>query len=335
MDAETAKSSGIPPEYLHKLSNGSYVHRGMFRSFGPGANCTLDLCPIEWTVYQYRPSLPANIVFVFLYAVALSVHIYLGIRWRTWGFMAFMVLGCVYALIGYCARIILWTDPWSFGGFMAQMIFITGGPVFYTAAIYVTLSRAVRFFAPDISRLPPRMIYWLFISADILCLILQAAGGALSSTSNGSSKTGIDLAMTGLILQVIILVVFCGFFVDYMVRFAKLQKRRPGAVINTIAKRQKLFFAGLGSAIVLILARCAYRVDELSEGYSDSTKITNEALFIGLEGVLIYLAVVSLMVGHPGFGFKETSSAYYRNINSNHEMKQLTKNGASEARDTI
>jgi hypothetical protein len=114
----------------------------MFKSFGPGANCTLDLCPIEWTVYQYRPSLPANTVFIALYFVALIVHIYLGVRWRSWGFMAFMTVGCLYAMLGYAGRIILWTNPWSFPGFMIQMICVTGCPVFFTAAIYVTLSKA-------------------------------------------------------------------------------------------------------------------------------------------------------------------------------------------------
>jgi hypothetical protein len=142
INREAAEAFTIPPEYRHELPNGTVVHRGMFKSFGPGANCTLALCPIEWTVYQYRPSLPANIVFLVLYAVALAIHLYLGIRWRSWGFMAFMAVGCLYAMIGYAGRIVLWTDPWSFPAFMIQMVCITGTPVFFTAAIYVTLSRA-------------------------------------------------------------------------------------------------------------------------------------------------------------------------------------------------
>lgn len=151
---------------------------------------------------------------------------------------------------------------------------------------------SIRFFAPEISRLPPRVFYWMFISADIFCLVLQAIGGALSSSSSGSSQTGIDVAMAGLVLQVIVLVIFCGFFADYMIRYMRLLRRSPSfsstqacAAGSAIGTRQKLFFGGLAAAIVLILVRCSYRVDELSEGYSDSDKITNEPLFIGLEGV--------------------------------------------------
>lgn len=110
--------------------------------FGPDANCTLDLCPIEWSVYQYRPSLASSIAFIVLYALALLLHVYLGVRWRTWGYMVFMIHGCVFALIGYGGRIILYQNPFAFAGFMLQIVFITTAPVFYTAAIYITLAKA-------------------------------------------------------------------------------------------------------------------------------------------------------------------------------------------------
>lgn len=142
MDAETAKNSGIPPQYLHELPNGTWVHRGMFNTFGPGANCTLDLCPVEWSLFQYRPSLAANAFFIAFFSVAVFVHLYLGIRWRVKGFTIFMVLGCAYIAIGYGGRILLWQNPWSFAGFMLQIIAVGSGPVFFTAAIYVTLARA-------------------------------------------------------------------------------------------------------------------------------------------------------------------------------------------------
>ena len=142
MDPATANASGISPEFLYTLDNGTVVNRGMFISFGPDANCTLSTCPLDWTVYQYRPSLGANVSFIVLFFLAMCVHIYLGIRWRSFGFMTFMIIGCIWAMIGYAGRIMLWENPWSFTGFLIQIICTTGAPVFFTAAIYVTLSRA-------------------------------------------------------------------------------------------------------------------------------------------------------------------------------------------------
>jgi hypothetical protein len=109
--------------------------------FGPGGNCTLDLCSVEWSVYKYQPSLPANVAFIALFGVAMIAHIFVGVRWKSWWFMIFMIQGCLMEMIGYGGRVILHGNPFSFIGFMLQITCITGAPVFYTAAIYVTLSK--------------------------------------------------------------------------------------------------------------------------------------------------------------------------------------------------
>ncbi|UNI17581.1 hypothetical protein JDV02_003913 [Purpureocillium takamizusanense] len=266
-------------------------------AFGPDANCTLALCPVEWSVYQYRPSLPANIVFLALFALAAAVHIFLGVRWRSWGFMAGIILGCLTEIIGYVGRILLYNNPFDFGGFLMQIVLITTGPVFYTASIYVTLSKTIEHLAPRLSRFRPQLFYWIFIPTDMVCLALQAAGGALSTTSSGSSDTGVNVAMAGLALQVAVLAIFSLLFADYMFRYTR------DAATPPLGTRLRLFFGGLSVAIVLILARSIYRCYELSKGYQNSDLITDEGLFIGLEGVLIVIAVFALCIGHPGLFF--------------------------------
>lgn len=109
--------------------------------FGPGANCTLEICPVEWSVYQYRPSLAANATFLALYSLAMLIHIYLGYRWRSWWFAAFMIVGCISECVGYVGRIIMWNNPFNFAGFLMQITLVTGAPVWYTASIYITLSK--------------------------------------------------------------------------------------------------------------------------------------------------------------------------------------------------
>lgn len=130
-------------------------------TFGPDGNCTLALCPIEYSVYRYRPSLAANITFLVLYVLSGPIHLYLGLRWKTWFFMGAMLLGALNAVIGYAGRIMMWYNPFSFTAFMMQIgqcafsrpihrfpyadiatVCITSGPVYYTAAIYITLAAA-------------------------------------------------------------------------------------------------------------------------------------------------------------------------------------------------
>lgn len=89
--------------------------------FGPSANCTLDICPVEMSVYGYRPSLAANFTLLALYVVSALAHTVLGFRWKTYSFMAFMIVGAVNAVLGYAGRIMLYYNPFNFTAFMIQI----------------------------------------------------------------------------------------------------------------------------------------------------------------------------------------------------------------------
>jgi hypothetical protein len=90
-------------------------------ALGPDATCTLERCPIKWSVYKYRPSLASNGTFIALFALGSLIHAYLGIRWRTWWFMACMIVCSINACIGYAGRIWLYFNPFSFDAFLMQM----------------------------------------------------------------------------------------------------------------------------------------------------------------------------------------------------------------------
>ncbi|KAM0813310.1 putative Sphingoid long-chain base transporter RSB1 [Seiridium cardinale] len=304
-----SSSSGLPPGVPQ------YV-----KVFGPGANCTLYICPVEMSVYGYRPSLAANITFLVLYALSAAVHTYLGMRWKTWFFMSCMIIGAANAVLGYAGRIVMYYNPFNFAAFMIQIICVTSGPVYYSAAIYVTLASSIKHFSPSLSRFRPNLFYWIFIPCDVVCLVFQAAGGALSTSSSGTSQIGVDMALVGLSLQVFAMVVFCGFFADYLIRYFRSDIYRSSSR-GQLGRRPKLFFSFLALAILLILARCSYRLAELHEGYRGNL-VHDEPLFIGLEGVVVISAVYCLAIGNPGFVFKKGDKALSHDHDSfaEHEM---------------
>ena len=88
---------------------------------GRTANCTLSLCPVADSVYGYRPSLPASSTLIALYAFCLLIHLFLGWRYKSWTFMAAMILGCIDEILGYVGRILLWQNPWTHSGFIMQI----------------------------------------------------------------------------------------------------------------------------------------------------------------------------------------------------------------------
>jgi hypothetical protein len=87
-------------------------------AYGPNTNCTINLCPVDTSALAYRPSLAASGTFIGLFALAMVIHVSQGIYWKTWGFMVAMLLGCVDEIIGYSGRIMLYYNPFSFGGFL-------------------------------------------------------------------------------------------------------------------------------------------------------------------------------------------------------------------------
>ncbi|KAL1891738.1 hypothetical protein Sste5346_007488 [Sporothrix stenoceras] len=279
-------------------------------AYGSDANCTLAICPVEWSILQYQPSIPASAVFIALFAIALVIHAYEGIRWRhtLGGFAIPMILGCIDEIIGYIGRIIMHGNPFSFNGFLIQIICITTAPVFICAAIYVTLTRTITFLDGSLARFNPKFFIWFFIPCDIISLVFQAAGGALSSTSSGGDRLGVNMSLFGLSFQVFTLIIFILFSLDYLFRYY----RRNNGFGTHLANpgRFRIFLVGLWAAILFILIRCIYRIDELSEGYSGAL-FHNEGVFYGLESVMIILAVFCLIIGQPGFGLQGTSQEIY------------------------
>ncbi|KAJ4360497.1 uncharacterized protein N0V89_001062 [Didymosphaeria variabile] len=227
--------------------------------FGPSANCTLTLCPVEWGVFGYRPSISANAALLAIFGVLLLLHTAQGVKYRAWGYMGCMVAG--------------------FNAFLMQIICITVAPVFYCAAVYVLLSQLIITADPVLSRLPPKLFYYVFIPADIICLVLQATGGALSATGATVSavNTGVDVSKAGLILQVVVLVLFLSFFVDYLARYGRLHGRE---LLGTL----RVFLGANFAAVVLILVRCIYRIVELKDGYF-GPGFRHQWDFVALEGV--------------------------------------------------
>lgn len=122
----------------------------------------------------------------------------------------------------------------------------------------------------------------------------------MSSSSFGSSHVAVDIAIAGLSFQVITLCLFIALAIDFALRFRSGQKGFTSKM--PLPRGFQVFVTFLSAAVILILARCGYRIAELKGGYTGpgSELIRDQGLFIGLEGVLIVVAVYCLVIAHPG-----------------------------------
>jgi hypothetical protein len=103
----------------------SYQYPGGLIPFGPHSNCTLELCPLEWSILRYRPSLSANAGFTIIFGGLILTHLFQGFYYRTMRFMLCMVAGSALQIVGYVGRVLLYKNPFAFHAFLLQTSEIT------------------------------------------------------------------------------------------------------------------------------------------------------------------------------------------------------------------
>jgi hypothetical protein len=96
----------------------NYCH---YNPFGPDANCTLDVCCPEYSVYAYIPGRAPNLAFLAAFSLAMGAHAMIGLIWKQWWFMGCMVAGCLDEILGYAGRFWMSRYLWNFNAFMMQV----------------------------------------------------------------------------------------------------------------------------------------------------------------------------------------------------------------------
>ncbi|KAJ5203504.1 hypothetical protein N7449_005583 [Penicillium cf. viridicatum] len=270
----------------------------MRNSTDPSDYCTLALCPITEAHVEYA-----------VFAVLLVAQVVLGIRYRTWGYLGGLFGGLVLEIIGYAGRLQMHYNPFLFDPYLEYLICLTIAPAFISASIYICLGRIVVIYGEDISRLRPRTYTIVFIICDLVSLLLQASGGAVTSIADADqadlSQAGINTMIAGLSTQVVSLAIFMALCLDFAWKVRKNQHKLNREIHmidlrNSI--RWKAFLAGLALATLTIFVRSVFRVAELQGGFHSSLA-NNEVVFMILEGAMLTIALLCLTTFHPGICF--------------------------------
>lgn len=171
----------------------------------PPPDCAKNYeCLVAWGYLNYLPNTAANAVFVVLFTIGVVAQIVLALRHRTWGFSIAMLVGTVLEVVGYIGRIGLHFNVFIDTWFIMYLCCLTIAPAFFSAAIYLSLSRILTIYGETLGVLGGRSITIIFISCDFISLILQAVGGAMASTAITveSRDVGVDVMIAGLGSQV-------------------------------------------------------------------------------------------------------------------------------------
>ncbi|KFY45245.1 hypothetical protein V494_01063 [Pseudogymnoascus sp. VKM F-4513 (FW-928)] len=295
--------------------------------------CTLDTCSLDDSIFRYQPQLILAIIPLALFGVLTIGHIISGWRYKTWTYTIAILIGLFLELAGYVGRMLAHDNPFLDKYYLLQIVVLTCAPVLFCAAIYICLGRIVVICGPEMSRLRPGWYTPIFLTCDLVSLCLQGAGGAITSTAEDAPgrQQGINIMLGGLGFQVATIGLFGFLFVEFLWRTHASHK-----VSNDIqnasraqSKRWTAFLWSLGSATVLILIRSIYRVAEMAGGY-DGKLMKDEITFLVFEGILIVVAVLLLLVFHPGAVMDGFGGAVKSRRSDKTQWDSLGEDGDSE-----
>lgn len=266
---------------------------------------------------SYTPSLALCVLAIVLFAISTIVHLFQVSRYRVWTFTP-LTLACLLETIGYIFRTLSsQNDPYNIIWFVVQYFLIVVAPVFISASIYISINRLIAWATSigfngasdrDQGRrwwLSPKLIFWGFITADVVTTIMQIAGAALVGSSESNQKdphTGNNILLAGLAIQTASFTVFLLILLLFRISLGKNSSLR-----SDVRGKDPFVFA-VGGASLLVYLRTVFRLAETAQGLFASVS-THEKFFGTLEFAPVVLAVWILAVWHPGRWLAEGSQS--------------------------
>ncbi|ODN78320.1 hypothetical protein L202_03964 [Cryptococcus amylolentus CBS 6039] len=172
--------------------------------------------------YGYTPTEWVTIVFLVIFSVSGAVHLAQGVWGKYYIVFPTLIVGLLLEIIGWVARLwssrnVLYDTP-----FLMQIITLIIAPVFFSAYCYTILGVAIQALGKQYSLLRANWYVAIFVTCDVISLVLQAVGGgwAASSDEHPVPHTPTNIMVGGIIFQLVTMIVFCCLAADFMWRAA-------------------------------------------------------------------------------------------------------------------
>ncbi|WVR04184.1 hypothetical protein IAU60_001184 [Kwoniella sp. DSM 27419] len=175
----------------------------------------------EGSNYGYTPDSAWCLAYIVLFSVSGLLHCFQAWRAKYWIVYPTLVLGCATEVLGWSARYWSSQNVTLLTPFLMQISTLIMAPVFFSAFDYVVLGMAIKRLGPQYSLLRPNLYFAIFITADIISLILQAVGGGKASASAGEgapTQSATNIMVGGIIFQLISMGIFVILGADFIIR---------------------------------------------------------------------------------------------------------------------
>jgi len=279
------------------------------------------------------PTLWICILFVTLYSISTITHLGQSLFTRRWFLIPTIVLGGCGELVGWGGRLWSSKNPPLDTPFLMQISTTIISPTFLSAANFIILGRIVTIVGPQFSRLSPRNYARIFLTADVVALVIQAIGGGMASSADtpSGSENGGNVMLAGIIIQLIAITFFAGLAADFVINLSRQKPVRRVEAVPTgaelpmrsvgssdeevgmskemqgrqtgdggMTRNSALMLSALMFSTLLLFIRSIYRTVELSDGWNGRI-ISTEVYFNVLDGGMVTLSMFTLNFFHPSW----------------------------------
>ncbi|KAG8967259.1 hypothetical protein FRC03_010334 [Tulasnella sp. 419] len=188
-----------------------------------------------------------------------------------WWLLPTMFACALTEVIGWSGRLWSSINPRSLSPYLMQSCCTVLAPSFMTAALFIILGKITTHLGTQYARLRPNVYSVLFITMDIIALIIQSVGGAKASlalTNDGDPEVGARIMVSGIVFQIFAITLYVLTAAEFFVRrhYNKPIGTRQNCdadgvgILNTrprITKKIWLMLTGMGIATVFLYIRLA------------------------------------------------------------------------------
>ncbi|KAK1446864.1 RTA1 domain-containing protein [Colletotrichum cuscutae] len=157
-----------------------------------------------------------------------------------------LCVGASWELIAFVLRSLGARDQQQIGCQIGGQLLFLLAPLWINAFAYMLSARLVYLVLPDkrVFRIKATALTKIFVTMDVVCFLVQGAGGAMMSNAEVASddpilRTGKQVYMIGCGLQLAFIIVFCGLMGRFYVKMRRAQRfnlnlKRIGAMVLVI-----------------------------------------------------------------------------------------------------
>lgn len=297
------------------------------------ASAMEDLAGLAWEQNNYHEWLTTwpNALFAAIFGVLFFAHLSMSVFSNYWYHGSMFFLGSGLEFAGYVARCLSAGHESNINPFLCQIIVLTIAPAFVMAGVYYVLGKLLVFHGHHFLSLQPNWFSYIFISCDVISLVIQAVGGGLAATAllNGdSSDPGTHVMVGGIAFQVLSMSLFIAVYTQFVFKiyfrsspevhfsfrtfFALFFNTTNGKSTRALLEphyeqgyahlRSHTRFTLLPLSIffgtALVYIRCIYRLVELSQGWTGYV-ISHEAFLVTLDGLPVAGTCLIAIAFHP------------------------------------